>query len=746
MRRRRAANLLRRTGNPESKGEGQMGKRVLFAVAVAALATFVAVSAAGASQHDNGPSASSQSCDLGTRGNGNIKHMIYLQFDNTHYNRDSPNIASDLEQMPHLLNFLKNDGTLFTNDHTILISHTAGGILSSLTGLYPDRQGQTVSNSYDYYPASKLPTFTSSFKYWTSPVDPTNDPLPNMITDTGKTTPAPWVPFTRAGCDVGGVGAANIELENNSTAATGDITKVFGNGSPEWNETLANPQLGQTDFVGIAIHCAKSPRSVCSGAQGAKPDLLPDEPGGYTGFNALFGAKYVDPAITHGKPCVNDTAGDLITDPIGNCGFPGFDGMLAKNTLGYVAQMQESGVPITYGYISDAHDLHAPIASSDSYSSSATGPDELPHKQQLKAYDDAFASFFDDLQRHGITRDNTLFVVTVDEGDHFAGGVGTPAPGGNYLLYNHSTCTNLAACSTNQLGEVTTNIKGILPAGEPGFDIHFDDAPTFYVNGQPGPTDPSVRKLEQDVGNLHSLDPYVRDSSGTVQTVPLTQSLVDVVGEKALHMVNADPNRTPTFTMFGNPDFFFQTSNPCSGVAECVSSAFAWNHGDIQQEIGNTWVGMVGPGIQRNGVDSTTWTDHTNLRPTILSLLGLKDDYVADGHVLVQALTRQALPPALAGSKVPQLADAYEQVNASFGQFSAAVAKASTKALEGDDATYASIEGSISDLTTKRDTLAASIRSAFDGAAFDNQPISSSQAQSWIDQANALIAQAQALS
>jgi hypothetical protein len=56
--------------------------------------------------------------------------------------------------MPHLLNFLTQNGTLFTNDHTILISHTAGGILSSLTGLYPDRQGQTVSNSYDYYPAA----------------------------------------------------------------------------------------------------------------------------------------------------------------------------------------------------------------------------------------------------------------------------------------------------------------------------------------------------------------------------------------------------------------------------------------------------------------------------------------------------------------------------------------------------------------------------------------------------------------
>ena len=26
-------------------------------------------------------------------------------------------------------------------------------------------------------------------------------------------------------------------------------------------------------------------------------------------------------------------------------------------------------------------------------------------------------------------------------------------------------------------------------------------------------------------------------------------------------MVNSDPKRTPTFTMFGNPDFFFQTTN-----------------------------------------------------------------------------------------------------------------------------------------------------------------------------------------
>jgi hypothetical protein len=733
-----------------------MRRKALTAACVAAVAAaaFAGVQVAQAVSRDGHDHASGSSCLLGNRSDGSrIQHVIYLQFDNTHYNRDNPNVPSDLEQMPHLLNFLKGDGTLFTNDHTILISHTAGGILASLTGLYPDRNGQTVSNSYDYYPASKVPAFTSSFKYWTSSVDPIGDPAPNMITDGGKTTPAPWVPFTRAGCDVGGVGTANIELENNSTTATGDITRVFGTGSAEWNEAVANPQIAQTDFVGIAVHCSQSPSSVCANNPNAKPDLLPDEPGGYTGFNALFGSKYVDPAITHGNSaCVNATDGQAITDPIGVCGFPGFDGMLAKNTLGYVEQMQENGVPVTYGYISDAHDLHVPVLSSDSYSSSATGPGELAHLQQLKAYDDAFESFFENLARHGINRDNTLFVITVDEGDHFAGGVGTPVPGQNWLLYDHRTCTVLTACPSNQVGEVTTNLNALLPAadqnvtGSTKYDIHFDDAPTFYLTGQPDRTDPASRRYEREVGALSLVDPY---ASGGPAPVPLTQALADPVEEQTLHMINADPNRTPTFTMFGNPDFFFQLSNPCTGLAACVSSAFAWNHGDIQQEIGNTWVGMVGPGIARNGVDSTTWTDHTNLRSTILTLTGLKDDYASDGHVIVQALDRRSLPNALQNPIVPALENAYEQVNAPFGDFAAATLKASTVALESNtagDATYTSIEGSIQSLTSQRDTLATAIKAALNAATFNGTPISTSQAQSWIDQANNLIAQAQGLS
>jgi hypothetical protein len=89
---------------------------------------------------------------------------------------------------------------------------------------------------------------------------------------------------------------------------------------------------------------------------------------------------------------------------------------------------------------------------------------------------------------------------------------------------------------------------------------------------------------------------------------------------------------------------------------------------------------------------------------------------------------------------------AYEQVNASFGDFSKYTLQASTKALESaDDTKYNSIEDSIGNLTTQRDALVANIRTALNNAAFSNTAISNAQAQSWTSQANSLVSQAQAL-
>src|ERR1700724_3508836 len=56
------------------------------------------------------------------------------------------------------------------------------------------------------------------------------------------------------------------------------------------------------------------------------------------------------------------------------------------------------------------------------------GPGEAGYVKQLQAYDKAFGQFFARLAQDGITKQNTLFVVTADENDHFIGGGGPPPP------------------------------------------------------------------------------------------------------------------------------------------------------------------------------------------------------------------------------------------------------------------------------------------------------------------------------
>src|ERR671930_2098651 len=200
---------------------------VVLGLACAAGVSFAAVHAAsGATQ------TSAAGCQLGS--GGQIKHVIYIQFDNTHFRRDNPNVPSDLEQMPHLLNFINGNGRLLANDHTVLISHTATGILTSLTGVYPDRMGQPVSNSFRYFKTDGTTRTGVSFAYWTAPLyDPAGPPFPpagqtdftpEMINENGKVAPAPWVPYTRAGCDFGAIATANTILENTAI----DIPTVFG--------------------------------------------------------------------------------------------------------------------------------------------------------------------------------------------------------------------------------------------------------------------------------------------------------------------------------------------------------------------------------------------------------------------------------------------------------------------------------------------------------------------------------------
>ena len=73
------------------------------------------------------------------------------------------------------------------------------------------------------------------------------------------------------------------------------------------------------------------------------------------------------------------------------------------------------------------------------------------------------------------------------------------------------------------------------------------------------------------------------------------------------------------------------------------------------------------------------------------------------------------------------------------------VLAASTTALQADDPTYNAIEASLANLVGRRDALAAPIRAALDASAFADQAIDSTQAQTWTNQAQALLTDASAL-
>ena len=736
-------------------------RRLIRLAAIAALVAAMLPGPAAAQAPAAAPQ--SQDCSLG---NG-IKHVVSIVFDNTHLFRDRQSVASDLEQMPNLLNFLTDNGTLSDNEHTILISHTAGGILTNLTGLYPDRMGMNVTNSYFYFNNANNPAFSTAFKYWTDLVDDSTgvqDPLPNMVTPTAngpKNAPAPWVPFTRAGCDYGAISTANVVLENTGTGPFGDMSTVFGTGSPEWNEAVASNAAPSgtaararalTDFVGFAIHCGVN-GGICdantTNVGNSRVDRLPDEPGGYTGFKGLFGAKYVNPAINNGNPWVNDTTGHKIQDPFGQDGFPGFDGVPAKVTLGYVAQMQEAGVPVTFGYISDAHDNHTsafPAPFNPNFPR-ASGPGEADYVQQLREYDEAFGTFFARLAADGIDKSNTLFEFTADEGDHYAGGDGILQADGTFA-WSHTNCswTTTPACPSNQVGEVNLNIKAKLPAPVPAFSIHRDSAPTFYRNGNPARTDPALRQLERDVMNVQATDPYLSSVPA-----PVFLQIADPVTEKALHMVNADPKRTPNFTAFALPDYFVTDVNPSCGSNPCIDYHFAYSHGDIQEDIARTWLGFVGPGVKHLGRTSDVWSDHADIRPTILALLGLKDSYEPDGTALVDFLETSAVSRDLRAhhESLVRLREVYKQLAAPFGPYGMDTLAASTRAIVSgsatDDSQYVATENAIASLTEQRDALEAQMRTALTNATFGGSLASEQDLKSMIAQGQDILAQAHAL-
>jgi hypothetical protein len=795
-------------------------------------------------------------CQLG---NG-VQHVFYIGFDNFHLRRDNSNsvanggdqndntdtnIPSDLEQVPALYNFLRgtsnapvsedssnwadgrnttysdgaaySGGTLLTNEHTPLISHTSVDFTSEYTGVYGDRNGiATSQNSEAAYTNAltsgddNLPVgFSSGFAYWTDPVNTSF--IPGDNTDVFVTQgqngavnpPAPWEPFTEAGCDVGAVSATAFVLENASSVA---------------DESTSSVKFTTAD-EGLAVHCANpvvDPNTICtlSGTDSnvkSVPDTVTGDPS-YTGYSAIFGHKFIAPAINDRLD--NQSSGGsqtlaLLPGRPSTSSFPGFNGEDGNYTLGYTLDMQKAGIPVTFGYLSDAHDCHsaltadygdpnppagdspcnytdAPGTSDPLFrgapSAQSFGSGEAGYESYLSHLNSDFQSFFDQAKADGFTTANTEFVFYSDENDHVS--EGTPAnPTCDGVTtpceWNHSGANGSTEETSTpgnpvpgQLGESFVDLDSTLPsesqyANQPYF-INPDSAPEIYLEngtgpspqlGTPAQTAPNVRQFERDLSNATYTDPYTGSPTHVVNQA------ADHTELSALHMVTADPLRTPTEVAFSpGADFVnsvpaanaFNSStstklsdpttnafNGCNAISTtpvpsaCSESTFTYVHGDFAPETNDTWAGLVGPGVLNLGSYGGVWTDHVDIRATLLDLVGLHDSYMPDGRVITQIIDPNdtADPentPALHSNDATQLGTMLKKINAPVYEssegakdgFGTATLDADTAALasgtSSGDSLYATVESDIATITAQRNAVVADIQARLMAAELNN--------------------------
>ena len=532
------------------------------------------------------------------------------------------------------------------------------------------------------------------------------------------------------------------------------------------------------------MHCATG-SAICPSATAVKfgqtqpspsasPDVLPDEPGGYSGFQGLFGHRYVAPQIgagpanvTHNGFQVTNADGNLV-DENGNqingaflTNHPGFPGLRPDQRLADArlhGGHDESGLPVVNGYIADIHgNENIPGVAACKGSPAALGSGDPCYVAQAQYYNDAFGTFFQRLAADGITPQNTVFVLSPDEGDHEAGAnVGraiqpTPANCDGAKVYGDTVTPDvLCTYPAGTFGELSGNITGLLatqrrtPRSSAGVGL----APEFYVTGNPACDDPQVRTLEQDLGKPHRAQP-VHESIQPIANYLATPE------EGIVHMVNADPARTPTVAMFARPDYFLSRGDQLRRT-QCVSVEYRvrLQPRRLCRRDRHRCPRVGGPGVKHLGLDGGPERgpqlggagqrpghrsqrahqgnlDGRDRHPAdTLYLAGLKDDYEHDGRVITEVLTNPN--HALAQPGVSALGACYKQLNSSVGELGTDVLIASTKAAGStspSDAKFKVAQVALRSLDKLRDKVALTIKDDLEAAAFGNQTIRNAGAE-----------------
>ena len=107
----------------------------------------------------------------------------------------------------------------------------------------------------------------------------------------------------------------------------------------------------------------------------------------------------------------------------------------------------------------------------------------------------------------GITKDNTLFVFTVEEGDHFAGDRARRP-----VRWRHDA---LHVRATGHVTEVNGDLKRLVATynashgttATTDFSVHSDMAPNVYITGNPARDSATARDLEKAMSDMQVTNP-----------------------------------------------------------------------------------------------------------------------------------------------------------------------------------------------------------------------------------------------
>ena len=368
---------------------------------------------------------------------------------------------------------------------------------------------------------------------------------------------------------------------------------IFGAGSPEVQQYNADPDTFKdaeiADYIGEAVHCAQGSAIVrrragrrssarrrrrrrrsptrCRPSRAATPATRRSSAPS-TSRRSSVRAR---PNLTHNGYQVTDATGNLV-DLDGNAidgavqrhkpGFPGFN-PTASQSLAHAGRHAGERHP---GHLrlhlrhARAEGRHQRLHHGDR---DRLGQADRPRRQVLRRQRQRpttrrSRSSSSGSPQDGINASNTLFVISAEENDQFDG-----ANAGRALTPTPATCDGVTVfCSypAGTIGELQANIKGLLSTtASAGHDVRRGAAGRVDLRAR------AARARRPDAapaGARHRGD----DAATTPTAAQTSQKIVKYqaggVEERILHMQTADPLRTPSYTLFPVPDYFFSTTGP----------------------------------------------------------------------------------------------------------------------------------------------------------------------------------------